>query len=236
MHPGMLHFNLLLVSVLGMVPQGARACWWGEGATVGRVCLSFGTGNFEAGPLGFSLKEAREYAVAAHQMALLAPTAEVRVQFGDYSSCGEDEVGESAAGVVVLCPDDGRCLRSDLHAWDLDAAVDLVGRLAKADAPTRARASRSPPPPVFTVQLLASRDKDRANLLSARVDEVGVRGSFYWSGGMPARHPSSEVFHGGDGLHRVLAGAFLTRRQANLARAELRHVLGVEGFVWTLPP
>ncbi|HEY8088573.1 MAG TPA: SPOR domain-containing protein, partial [Polyangiaceae bacterium] len=103
--------------------------------------------------------------------------------------------------------------------FDFARALRLVARwLGKPVPPTRAS------PPLFTIQVLASRSQARAAAYARSLDdrEVDPLDPFFVQACHPCLIPQARVDDGADGSHRVILGVYDRRVAARRAAVKLQ--------------
>jgi SPOR domain len=219
---------LLLLALVALLPAPARACWDGVSASVGRVSFQLALSPEESAE--WAPDEAQKLATWGRRLdALLPDGGSLTVQMYESSQAAE----------VELCglPPDGRC---ESITWPSGRVKlrDLFNEVAmRVGAPPEGAArARSLSANTRTVEVLAALDRRSAERVADRINagELELHG-FYVAGGFPARNPSAHVVratdHTGRPTYQVLVGAFLTRAEAERARAELRDAIGLDGRV-----
>src|SRR5262249_13005645 len=104
---------------------------------------------------------------------------------------------------------------------ELDGVLDVLARRFRVPVPASAAPRR-----LYTVQLLAARDADRATAFARSLDEdpaLGDPSEGFWDGCLPCSTPGARVIDAeGARLHRVVVGLYADRRSARRARDAIR--------------
>jgi hypothetical protein len=197
----------------------AAACWDGYAATVGHVQIQHGMGS-----AAWSPEDARHAARwGARINALLPAGASLDVWTGETTCTSASGACGSVSTIAV-------------GAADLPQLFRAVAR-AFAVGPRRIRAARALDPRLFTVQLFSGSARGAGALKKRIVDAGSGAHGFFEQGGFPAFNEQAHVLHaaGSAEPYRVVTGIFLSRKEAEAARAALRGG-GFSGFVRELPP
>ncbi len=209
---------LALTSLLA-APR-AEACWDGYAAAVGRVSLSV------ADDIAWTPSSVREIALwSARIDALLPPRTRLESELGAVTFCNTLPDGQCGDSVAEL-------------PYSGDPLPALFGKTAIVTHASSKEISRIMALSVapLTVQVFASKSERRADAVAASIDAAGAGDhGFINVGGFPANNPTAHVVAGNDAagnpIHRVFVGAFLDRKEAIAAEANVRKELGIKGFV-----
>jgi hypothetical protein len=201
----------------------AHACWDGHRAAVRRVTLSI------PGDRRWTPEEARAAAVWGARIDALLPPGTVLDAFGGYAELCTDQHGGCGATMAEI-------------RWDGVRLADLFAKVASATGASKAivRRARMLGAQPLTVQVLAARSEANAKAFASRINAAGAAGidGYFEAGGFPATNPSAHVLAAvdakGNAVYRVVVGAFLTKADADAARAELYRSAGVDGFARAL--
>lgn len=213
---------ILLASLLAGPRAAADSHSW-SGAS-GSVEVNVWRLGFQegAGVGGWDEDNARSFATFARRLRSIVP-AGARVNI-------EERI--EAAGVRIEIR--RRARRPELVANDLDSAdLDRIGVLLAAHF-GRAVLPEHPPVALYTIQLFASRSKERADRFAERIDDRGVVPSrqFFREACHPCRVPEARVLSpSGDRLSRVVIGVFDRRSEAVGSLRGLRRDWQLTGFV-----
>lgn len=194
----------------------AAACWDGYAATVGHVQIQNARGSATWSP-----EDARHAARWGARINALLPAGASLDVWTTETTCS------GACGSVSTIP---------VGAEDLPKLFRAVAR-AFAVGPRRVRAARALHPRLFTVQLFSGSARGAGALKKRVVDAGSGAYGFFDQGGFPAFNESAHVLHeaGSAEPYRVVTGVFLSRKEAEAARAGLQGG-GFSGFVRELPP
>jgi hypothetical protein len=207
---------LAFAVVFSSLARRADACWCGQTASNERVSITTRMPNADYCPPEWSPAVIHAHAdrLARIDAALPAGLAiEVENGHADVTPLSD----RNAVLVAIDFPDDGALVR----------ALSILGPAARP-------APRSPAR-VWAVQLIAARSAARAEAVRARADAAdSVTTGFFFAGDHPAINPIARVLAGDDRLHRVIAGVFLSEREARQAARAVRAETGLDVFVRTL--
>lgn len=195
----------LAVATSVALPKRASACWDGYYGQTDHLVIM-------GGDTEWSLARAERMAIWLPRIEALLAARDVRV--------------EAAFGEAYLS--NGRVLgypEGKPHRLFAALARGLSATPAERRAAMRARADAR------TIQVAASRDRDAALALAARLNAAGLgEHGFYEAGGFPSDNDRAHVVEAEDGegrtVYRVLVGAFLDRAEASRVAATLRPITG----------
>lgn len=207
-----------LAGLLSATARDAAACWDGWLAVLGGVEIRRGLAVAAWDP-----DHARQAARWGTRInALLPPGAALSIDWNE-ASCGSDK--GACGGVTTFAG----------SSEDLPATFRAVAKAFKVREP-ETRKARALEPELYTVQIFAGSVRGARAVKDRVADrEVGEQG-FFQEGGFPAGNSTAHVLRdpAARGPHRVIVGTFLSRKEADAARAGLR-AQGFGGYVRTLP-
>jgi hypothetical protein len=235
--------GLLVASAASATARADTNYWFG---TLGRVNVSVWRFGYDegAGEGGWRADHALAFAAWASSLRdALPPGIGVSISLEEPLEKDEVEV------TLLRCREtDGRCTRplskKVLQASALGNRVDmdgpfarrvlkLVGRAVGRELPYHATVRR---PPVYTIQLLATRSEQRALEFSQRIDEVYKHDEPYLfeeNCGPCFNPPEAKRQQGelaGAPIHRVFVGNYESRRLAGQDLDALAR-LGIQGYI-----
>ncbi|MEM9194761.1 MAG: SPOR domain-containing protein [Myxococcota bacterium] len=200
-----------LILATSLVAVPAAACWDGYSASHGNIHVM--GSNTEWSP------------DLAQKLALWLPRLEVLL--GEQEMAVYFNQADLEQGSVAFPP--GR----------FDVLFARTARLLGTPRTERRAALRQGGSPL-TIQIAATRDRDRADALVRRFeteweDQMYELHGFYEAGGFPSNNPAVHLLtrqdDDGNDVYQVVVGAFINRNQATHAQSVLQNELAVESFI-----